>query len=88
MLIPWYILIRLQNLKKGLGPDVIVATPGRLLMHLEETRSFAERCRQTSCLILDEADRLLDMGFKADIDKIASYLRKDASGVSLLDFFS
>jgi superfamily II DNA/RNA helicase len=62
---------------------LIIATPGRLLMHLEETRGFADRCSTTSCLILDEADRLLDMGFKADIDKIASFLKPTTAGVSL-----
>lgn len=44
--------------------DIIVATPGRLLAHLQETRGFAEQCQATKVLVMDEADRLLDMGFK------------------------
>lgn len=59
--------------------DIVVATPGRLLMHLEETRGFTKRLSGVKFLVLDEADRLLDMGFKRDINKIAAYL---PSGVS------
>lgn len=46
------------------GQDIFVGTPGRLLMLLQEQRSFAEQCAQTKVLVFDEADRLLDMGFK------------------------
>lgn len=55
--------------------DIVVGTPGRVLMHLEETRIFTDMCAQTKVLVFDEADRLLDMGFKRDIDKIMGYLR-------------
>ncbi|MBJ6725634.1 DEAD/DEAH box helicase [Geomesophilobacter sediminis] len=49
--------------------DLIVATPGRLIDHLERGRLNLNRLE---LLILDEADRMLDMGFSEDIDKIAA----------------
>ena len=53
------------------GADIIVATPGKLLSHLQlQYASFD----QLTHLILDEADRMLDIGFHDDIIKIISYL--------------
>jgi len=52
--------------------NIIVATPGRLLQHLEQTSEFD--ASQLLVLILDEADRILDMGFRAQLDGILSYL--------------
>jgi superfamily II DNA/RNA helicase len=49
--------------------DFIVATPGRLVDHLENRKIDFSRLEM---LILDEADRMLDMGFSEDIDKIAA----------------
>jgi superfamily II DNA/RNA helicase len=49
--------------------DFIVATPGRLIDHLERGRINLSRLE---LLILDEADRMLDMGFSEDVDKIAA----------------
>lgn len=52
-------------------PRVIVATPGRLMDHLQrKTVSLAN----TSMLVLDEADRMLDMGFMPQLNKIIDYL--------------
>ncbi len=48
--------------------DLIVATPGRLIDHLERGRMNLSRLE---LLVLDEADRMLDMGFSEDVDKIA-----------------
>lgn len=49
--------------------DMIVATPGRLIDHLESGRLNLSRVEM---LILDEADRMLDMGFVEDVEKIAA----------------
>ena len=53
------------------GVDVLVATPGRLLDHL---RNKYARLDGISHLVLDEADRMLDMGFLPDIRRILGYL--------------
>lgn len=56
--------------KKALkeGADIIIATPGRFLSHL--TLGYVD-LSHLNCLILDEADRMLDMGFHGDIMRIA-----------------
>ena len=53
------------------GVDVLVATPGRLL---DLVKSNALHLDQVECLVLDEADRMLDMGFIHDIRKIVAKL--------------
>jgi len=53
------------------GVDVLVATPGRLL---DLVKSNALRLGEVECLVLDEADRMLDMGFIHDIRKIVAKL--------------
>jgi len=60
--------VALQN-----GADIIVATPGRLISHL---KLGYVNCKNIKHLILDEADRMLDMGFVDDIQAITSYLPK------------
>lgn len=52
-------------------PDIVVATPGRLLDHLEQRRLSL---RSVDTFILDEADRMLDMGFLPDIRRLIRYL--------------
>jgi ATP-dependent RNA helicase DDX10/DBP4 len=54
------------------GMNILVATPGRFLQHLEQTVGFD--ASQVMVLVLDEADRILDMGFKAQLDSIIQYL--------------
>jgi superfamily II DNA/RNA helicase len=49
--------------------DIIVATPGRLVDHLDRGRLDLSR---VEILVLDEADRMLDMGFSEDVDRIAA----------------
>ncbi|KAA8650335.1 hypothetical protein EYZ11_000723 [Aspergillus tanneri] len=63
-----------QSMSLGKKPHVIVATPGRLLDHLENTKGFS--LRQLKFLVLDEADRLLDMDFGPILDKILKILPK------------
>jgi len=55
------------------GADIIVATPGKLISHLKMGYVNVEK---VSHLVLDEADRMLDMGFHEDILKIIDYLPK------------
>ena len=52
--------------------NLLVATPGRLLQHCEQTAGF--ECGGVEVLVLDEADRILDMGFRKQIDSIMEYL--------------
>ena len=68
--------IRYEQERRGLtlGADIIIATPGRLISHLTTGKIDFSR---VSFFILDEADRMLDMGFYDDIMKIASYLPKE-----------
>ena len=56
------------------GVDVLVATPGRLL---DLVNQRALRLDQVEVLVLDEADRMLDMGFIHDIKRIVAMLRKE-----------
>ncbi|BFZ54388.1 hypothetical protein PYCC9005_001423 [Savitreella phatthalungensis] len=61
--------------QKGLieGCDILVATPGRLLDHLSE-QSVVETLSNLQSVVLDEADRLLDMGFLPDLKRIFAFL--------------
>lgn len=61
-----------QALKEG--ANIIIATPGKLISHLNMGYVKIDKLKH---LILDEADRMLDMGFHDDIMKIISYLPKD-----------
>ena len=55
--------------------DILVATPGRLLDHIENLPGFAESLRTyVRCIVIDEADRLLDMGFLPALKKIFAVL--------------
>ena len=56
------------------GSDVVIATPGRMISHLQNSHVDLSH---VECLILDEADRMLDMGFSDDIMKIISYLPRE-----------
>ncbi|KAL9714765.1 ribosomal RNA processing protein [Leucoagaricus gongylophorus] len=56
-------------------PHIVVATPGRLMDHLEKTKGF--NMRNIKFLVLDEADRLLDMDFGPSIDKILKVIPKE-----------
>jgi ATP-dependent RNA helicase DDX18/HAS1 len=59
-----------QKLAKGI--NILVATPGRLLDHLQNTKDFLYKNLQ--CMIIDEADRLLDVGFEEEMKRIVKLL--------------
>ena len=67
--------ISFEQEKKALtqGANIIIATPGRLISHLN---MGYVKISQLKHLILDEADRMLDMGFSDDLNKIISFLPK------------
>ena len=52
--------------------NILIATPGRILQHLEQTYGFSTD--QLVMLVLDEADRILDMGFKKTLNAILRFM--------------
>ncbi|MDY3268624.1 MAG: DEAD/DEAH box helicase [Phocaeicola sp.] len=68
--------VRFEQEKKGLtlGADVVIATPGRLISHI--SLGYVDLSK-VSFFVLDEADRMLDMGFYDDIIQIVEQLPKD-----------
>ncbi|WP_299058977.1 DEAD/DEAH box helicase [uncultured Polaribacter sp.] len=67
------------------GVDILVATPGRLLdLHDRKAVSF----KRVDILILDEADRMLDMGFVRDINKIISFMPEKRQNLMFSATFS
>src|SRR5918997_5317309 len=62
-----------QTLELKKGVEVLVATPGRLLDHIEAKNAVLN---QVEYVVLDEADRMLDIGFLPDLQRILSYLPK------------
>ncbi|XP_010423044.1 PREDICTED: DEAD-box ATP-dependent RNA helicase 25-like [Camelina sativa] len=56
--------------------QILVATPGRLKDHIDNTSGFATRLMGVKVLVLDEADHLLDMGFRRDIERIIAAVPK------------
>lgn len=55
--------------------NIVVCTPGRILQHLSQTAMF--NVDNLRMLVLDEADRILDMGFQRDVDAIVEYLPRE-----------
>jgi superfamily II DNA/RNA helicase len=60
-----------QTLELKAGVEVLIATPGRLLDHIEAKNAVLN---QVEYVVLDEADRMLDIGFLPDLQRILSYL--------------
>ncbi|KAJ3035355.1 ribosomal RNA processing protein, partial [Rhizophlyctis rosea] len=56
-------------------PHIVVCTPGRLVDHLENTKGF--NLKQLKYLVLDEADRLLDLDFGAEIEKVLKVIPRE-----------
>ncbi len=62
-----------QTLALKAGVEVLIATPGRLLDHIEAKNAVLN---QVEYVVLDEADRMLDIGFLPDLQRILSFLPK------------
>ena len=71
------------ELKRGV--EVLVATPGRLLDHIEAKNTVLN---QVEYVVLDEADRMLDIGFLPDLQRILSYLPKQRTTLLFSATFS
>ncbi|CAG0891892.1 unnamed protein product [Cyprideis torosa] len=64
-----------QSITLAKNPHVIIATPGRLVDHLENTKGF--NLRSLKFLVMDEADRILNMDFEQELDKILKVLPRE-----------
>lgn len=64
------IFLQARDLERGV--EIVIATPGRLIDFLEKGTTNLRRC---TYLVLDEADRMLDMGFEPQIRKIIEQIR-------------
>ena len=66
----------LQEERERLGRmNILVCTPGRMLQHMDQTAAFETDNLQM--LVLDEADRIMDMGFQSTVDAIVEHLPKE-----------
>ncbi|HQN65928.1 MAG TPA: DEAD/DEAH box helicase [Methylophilus sp.] len=74
---------QLPALKQGV--EILVATPGRLLDHVEQK---SVQLNQVQILVLDEADRMLDMGFMPDLKRILALLPKQRQNLMFSATFS
>ncbi|XP_078286941.1 putative ATP-dependent RNA helicase DDX47 [Rhinoraja longicauda] len=64
-----------QSLALAKKPHVVIATPGRLIDHLQNTKGFS--LRAIKYLVMDEADRILNMDFETEVDKILKVIPRD-----------
>ena len=64
-----------QSIALGRNPHVVVATPGRLLDHLTNTKGF--NLRKLQYLVLDEADRMLSLDFEAELNELLQVIPTD-----------
>ncbi len=77
--------IKTQTPHLKTGVEVLVATPGRLLDHIEQK---TVQLNQVQMLVLDEADRMLDMGFMPDLKRILALLPKQRQNLMFSATFS
>lgn len=78
-----FIIFQLRDLERGV--DILVATPGRLVDLLERARVSLQSIRY---LALDEADRMLDMGFEPQVRRIVEQMDMPPRGVRQTLLFS
>ncbi|XP_052125432.1 probable ATP-dependent RNA helicase DDX47 isoform X2 [Frankliniella occidentalis] len=64
-----------QALMLAKKPHILIATPGRLVDHLENTKGF--NLRALKFLVMDEADRILNMDFEVEVDKILKVIPRE-----------
>ena len=64
-----------QSIALAKKPHIIIATPGRLVDHLENTKGFT--LKTIKYLVMDEADRILNMDFEEEVDKMLKVIPKD-----------
>ncbi|XP_070580176.1 probable ATP-dependent RNA helicase DDX47 [Ptychodera flava] len=64
-----------QALQLAKKPHIVIATPGRLVDHLENTKGF--NLRSLKYLVMDEADRILNMDFETEVEKILKVIPKE-----------
>ncbi|KAJ3249542.1 putative ATP-dependent RNA helicase ddx47 [Chytriomyces hyalinus] len=64
-----------QSIALAKKPHIIICTPGRLVDHLENTKGF--NLKQLKYLVMDEADRLLDLDFGAEIEKVLKVIPRE-----------
>jgi ATP-dependent RNA helicase RhlE len=74
-----------QTLELKRGVEILVATPGRLLDHIEAKNAVLN---QVEYVVLDEADRMLDIGFLPDLQRILSYLPRQRTTLLFSATFS
>lgn len=79
----YFLFLQLRDLEKGV--DILVATPGRLVDLIERARVSLQAIKY---LALDEADRMLDMGFEPQIRKIVEQLGMPPPGMRQTMLFS
>lgn len=77
--------IKTQTPPLKAGVEILVATPGRLLDHIEQK---SLNLNQVKMLVLDEADRMLDMGFMPDLKRILTLLPKQRQNLMFSATFS
>jgi superfamily II DNA/RNA helicase len=77
--------IKTQTPHLRTGVEILVATPGRLLDHIEQK---TVQLNQVQMLVLDEADRMLDMGFMPDLKRILTLLPKQRQNLMFSATFS
>merc|ERR1712216_411347 len=63
--------LSVQEAELRKSPDVVICTPGRMIDHLRNSPSV--HCEDVEILILDEADRLLELGFQDEVHELVSY---------------
>ncbi|XP_004071864.1 probable ATP-dependent RNA helicase DDX47 [Oryzias latipes] len=64
-----------QSLVLAKKPHIVIATPGRLIDHMENTKGFS--LRALKFLVMDEADRILNMDFETEVDKILKVIPRE-----------